>query len=47
MDDLKVYRWTGACALASVAVFFIEFPMYLVRSPFPGCRCRDYRLATK
>ena len=36
MDDLKVYRWTGACALASVAVFFIEFPLYLIRSPFPG-----------
>ena len=36
MDDPKVYRWTGISALASIAVFFIEFPFYLVRSGFPG-----------
>jgi len=36
MDDRKIYRWSGACALASIFVFFVEFPFYLVRSPFPG-----------
>ena len=36
MDDPKVYRWTGISALASIAVFFIEFPFYLVRTGFPG-----------
>jgi hypothetical protein len=36
MNDLKIYRWTGACALAAIAVFFIEFPFYLVRTGFPG-----------
>jgi len=36
MDDSKIYRWTGWCGLAAIAFFFIEFPFYLVRSPFPG-----------
>jgi hypothetical protein len=36
MDDQKIYRWSGACALAAIAVFFIEFPFYLVRAGFPG-----------
>ncbi|MFZ0734342.1 MAG: hypothetical protein WAM79_18620 [Candidatus Sulfotelmatobacter sp.] len=36
MDDLRIYRWSGACGLAAIAVFFIEFPFYLVRSGFPG-----------
>jgi len=36
MDDLRVYRWTGACGLGAIAVFFIEFPFYLVRAGFPG-----------
>lgn len=31
MNDLKIYRWTGACALAAIALFFIEFPFYFVR----------------
>jgi len=36
MDNLRVCRWSGACALASIAVFLIEFPFYLVRGAFPG-----------
>jgi len=36
VNDLKIYRITGACGLAAIAVFFIEFPFYLVRSGFPG-----------
>lgn len=36
MDDQKIYRWSGACGLAAIAVFLIEFPFYLVRSGFPG-----------
>ncbi|MFZ0395308.1 MAG: hypothetical protein WBX09_03590 [Terracidiphilus sp.] len=36
MDDARIYRVSGLCALASIAVFFIEFPFYLVRGPFPG-----------
>ena len=36
MTDQKIYRITGISALACIATFFIEFPFYLVRSPFPG-----------
>ncbi|MGO9322924.1 MAG: hypothetical protein ACLP07_00045 [Terracidiphilus sp.] len=36
MNDQKIYRIAGICSLASIATFFIEFPFYLVRSPFPG-----------
>ena len=36
MDDQKIYRWCGACSLAAIALFFIEFPFYLVRAGFPG-----------
>jgi hypothetical protein len=36
MDDQKIYRWTGACGLAAIGVFFVEFPFYLVRAGFPG-----------
>jgi len=36
MDDQRIYRWTGACGLAAIALFFIEFPFYLVRAGFPG-----------
>jgi len=36
MDDRKIYRWSGACGLAAIAVFFIEFPFYLIRAGFPG-----------
>jgi hypothetical protein len=36
MNDLKVYRWAGAGAVASIAVFLIEFPFYFVRGAFPG-----------
>ena len=31
MNDSKIYRWTGASALAAIAIFFIEFPFYFVR----------------
>ena len=36
MNDSSVYRWTGASAVASIAVFLFEFPFYLVRGQFPG-----------
>jgi len=36
VDDQKIYRWSGACGLAAIALFFIEFPFYLVRAGFPG-----------
>ena len=36
MNDQKIYRWAGACSLAAQAFFFIEFPFYMVRSPFLG-----------
>jgi len=36
MTDRRIYRIAGACSLASIAVFFIEFPFYLVRGDFPG-----------
>ncbi len=32
MNDSKIFRWSGVCALAAVATFFIEFPFYFVRS---------------
>jgi len=36
MDNAKIYRWAGICALATQAIFFIEFPFYLVRGDWPG-----------
>lgn len=36
MNDLKIYRWAGVGAVASIAVFLIEFPFYFVRGAFPG-----------
>jgi hypothetical protein len=36
MNDLRIYRIAGISALACMAFFFVEFPFYLVRSPFPG-----------
>ena len=36
MTDQRIYRVAGFCSLATVAVFFIEFPFYLVRGPFPS-----------
>ncbi len=36
MTDQEIYRITGVSALASIATFFIEFPFYFVRTPFPG-----------
>lgn len=35
MNDLTIYRAAGICSLATIAVFFIEFPLYLVRGAFP------------
>lgn len=36
MDDRAIYRWAGICSLGAQAFFFIEFPFYMVRGPFPG-----------
>jgi hypothetical protein len=41
MTDRKIYRVAGISALACVATFFIEFPFYFVRSPFPGVAASD------
>ncbi len=41
MNDQKIYRITGISALACIATFFIEFPFYLVRSPWPGLAASD------
>ena len=35
MTDRKVYRIAGISSLATIAVFFFEFPFYLVRGTFP------------
>jgi len=36
MDDQKIYRWSGICSLAAIALFFVEFPFYVVRTGFRG-----------
>jgi hypothetical protein len=36
MNDQQIYRIAGLCSLACIATFFIEFPFYLIRGPFPG-----------
>jgi len=36
MNDRRIYRLAGICSLATIAVFFIEFPLYLVRGAFPS-----------
>ena len=41
MNDLKIYRIAGISALACIATFFIEFPFYFVRSPWPGLAASD------
>ena len=41
MNDQKIYRIAGISALACIATFFIEFPFYLVRTPFPGLAASD------
>jgi hypothetical protein len=41
MTDQKIYRIAGISALACIATFFIEFPFYFVRSPFPGLAASD------
>jgi hypothetical protein len=35
LTDGKIYRIAGISSLASIALFFIEFPFYLVRGDFP------------
>jgi Domain of unknown function (DUF4386) len=46
MSDQRIYRIAGICSLAAVATFFIEFPFYLARGPFPAMteplRLADY-----
>jgi hypothetical protein len=41
MNDPKIYRIAGISALACIATFFIEFPFYLVRTPWPGLAASD------
>jgi hypothetical protein len=41
MNDQKIYRIAGISALACIATFFIEFPFYFVRSPWPGLAASD------
>lgn len=41
MTDQKIFRITGISALACIATFFIEFPFYLVRTPWPGLAASD------
>lgn len=36
MSDTRIYRISGICSLAAIAVFFLEFPFYLVRGAFPA-----------
>jgi len=43
VSDIRIYRVSGVCALASIAVFFIEFPFYLGRGAFPS-PAESYRL---
>ena len=35
MNDLKIYRWGGACGLAAIILFLVEFPIYFLRGPVP------------
>jgi hypothetical protein len=41
MTDQKIYRIAGISGIASVGAFFIEFPFYFVRTPFPGLAASD------
>ncbi|MGD0548029.1 MAG: hypothetical protein ABR991_09445 [Terracidiphilus sp.] len=41
MKDQRIYRIAGISALACIATFFIEFPFYFVRSPWPGLAASD------
>ncbi|MGA3134440.1 MAG: hypothetical protein ABSC88_00450 [Terracidiphilus sp.] len=41
MTDQKIYRIAGISALACITTFFIEFPFYLVRTPWPGLAASD------
>jgi len=36
MSDLTISRMAGVFGLATIGVFFVEFPFYLVRGPFPA-----------
>ena len=35
MTDQRIYRIAGFSGLAAIALFFIEFPFYMLRGPFP------------
>jgi hypothetical protein len=41
MTDKRIYDISGISALACIATFFIEFPFYFVRTPFPGLAASD------
>ena len=41
MSDQKIYRIAGISAISCIATFFIEFPFYLVRTPWPGLAASD------
>jgi hypothetical protein len=41
MNDLKIYRWTGTCGLLTIALFFVEFPIYFLRGPLPSAASPD------
>jgi hypothetical protein len=36
MTDRKIYRIAGVSALVCIAIFFVEFPFYFVRTHVPG-----------
>jgi hypothetical protein len=35
MNDLKVFRWTGAFGVAASVLVLVEFPLYVSRGPTP------------
>jgi hypothetical protein len=35
MNDLKVFRWTGAFGVATFVLVLAEFPLYISRGPTP------------
>lgn len=43
MNDSKIYRWSGVCAVAAIATFSIEFPFYFVRSVKFSSRAESYK----
>ena len=43
MNDSKIYRCSGVCALAAIAAFFIEFTLYFVRSDTFSSMAESYK----